>query len=96
MASYNLSNEADADLDQIYESSFLNFGLEQTQKYFLGFHECFRTLAENPRLGRDYSHVKKGYRRHEYQSHSVYYMITAPDILVVKILHKNQDPGKNL
>lgn len=96
MASYNLSKIADADLDQIYEHSILEFGLGKAQEYFLGLHNSFSLLADNPLMGRDVSHIKEGYRRHEYKSHSVYYTVKDFDILIVKILHKHQDPFKNL
>ena len=96
MADYQLTDRANAELDQIYEYSILNFGLKKAREYFGGFHDCFAILAENPRMGRDYSHVKTGIRRHEYESHSIYYSITDTGILIVQVLHKNQDPGLNL
>lgn len=93
---YNLSKDADADLDHIYESSIIDFGLEIAQEYFLGLHNSFSLLADNPNMGRDVNPIKEGYRRHEYKSHSIYYRVTHPDILIVKILHKHQDPARNL
>jgi toxin ParE1/3/4 len=45
MADYKLSDEADAELDHIYEFSILNFGLEKAQEYLSGFHDSFSALA---------------------------------------------------
>ncbi|ETX07386.1 MAG: hypothetical protein ETSY2_11555, partial [Candidatus Entotheonella gemina] len=59
-------------------------------------HGCFGMLADNPRLGRDYSRVKDEARRFEYVSHSVYYQITSYGILVLRILGQNQDPARHL
>src|SRR5436309_6768372 len=71
MASYQLTEDAEADVDGIYEYSILHFGLQQARDYVNSLHGCFGNLADNPRLGRDYSHVKANARRFEYQSHSV-------------------------
>ena len=73
MASYQLTEDAEADVDGMYEYSILHFGLQQARDYVNGLHGCFGHLADSPRLGRDYSHVKANVRRFEYQSHSVYY-----------------------
>lgn len=96
MASYQLTEAAQDDVDEIYEYSILNFGLQQARDYLNGLHRCFSTLADNPRLGRDYSHVKDEVRRFEYVSHSVYYQITSDGILALRVLHINMDPGQHL
>src|SRR5438552_11419886 len=78
MASYQLTEDAEADVDGIYEYSILHFGLQQARDYVNSLQGCFGNLADNPGLGRDYSHVKANARRFEYQSHSVYYgLLTA-------------------
>ena len=96
MAGYQLTNSAENAIDKIYEYSILTFGLEQARAYVKGFHKCFSTLADNPRLGRDVSEMKTGYRRHQYELHSMYYKITKTGILVTRILGPGQDPAKNL
>ena len=96
MASYQLTEDAEADVDGIYEYSILHFGLQQARDYVNGLHACLGTLADNPRLGRDYSHVKEHTRRFEYQSHSVYYTITSDGILVLRVLGASMDPARHL
>jgi len=96
MASYQLTEDAEADVDGIYEYSILHFGLQQARDYVNGLHGCFGNLADSPRLGRDYSHVKANARRFEYQSHSVYYTITSDGILVLRVLGASMDPGRHL
>ncbi len=68
MASYQLTEAAQQDVDEIYEYSILNFGLQQARDYLNGLHRCFGTLADNPKLGRDYRRVKAEARRFEYVS----------------------------
>ena len=95
MAGCQLTNSAENAIDKIYEYSILTFGLEQARAYVKGLHKCFSTLADNPRLGRDVSEMKIGYRRHQYERHSMYYKITKTGILVTRILGPGQDPAKN-
>ncbi len=75
MAVYKLSAKADADLAGIYEYTILNFGLVQAREYFLGLHEHFATLAENPMQGRVAQEFAPTLRRFEYQSHIVFYVL---------------------
>ena len=63
MAGYSLSPKAAADLDEIYEYTILNFGLEQAQEYLLGLHERFQTLAQNPMHGRNADQLAPELRR---------------------------------
>ena len=58
MASYQLTEDAEGDVDGFYEYSILHFGLQQARDYVSGLHGCFGNLADRPRLGRDFSHVK--------------------------------------
>ena len=95
MAGYQLTNSAENAIDKIYEYSILTFGLEQARAYVQGLHQCCSTLADNPRLGRDVSEMKTGYRRHQYERHSMYYKMTKTGILVTRILGPGQDPAKN-
>jgi len=96
MADYELTKLAQKELDGIYEYSILNFGMAKARSYVQGLHACFKTLADNPRMGRDYFHVKNDYRRHEYESHTVYYKITKAGVLVTRVLGSAQDPFKKL
>lgn len=47
-------------------------------------------------MGRDYSHVKEEYRRHENERHSIYYKRTKTGVLITRILGPGQDPIRNL
>ena len=96
MATYRLTAEAEGDLQEIADYTFDTFGLLQAETYGRGLRSCFDTIADNPRIGRDFGHVKNGVRRYEYQSHSVYYTITAEGILVLRVLGNRMDPGRHL
>jgi toxin ParE1/3/4 len=53
----------------------------------------FAELAEQPTLYPAVDHIRDGYRRSAYGSHSIYYRIEARRVLIVRILG-NQDPEK--
>ena len=96
MADYKLSNSAEKAVAYIYEYSILTFGLEQAREYVQGLHECFVTLANNPKLGRNVAELKRGYRRHLYERHAIYYTITKTGIFITRILGPGQDPAIHL
>jgi toxin ParE1/3/4 len=94
--SFRLTREAAADVADIYRYSFDNFGETQADTYHDRLSECFRLLADTPFLGRDYSFLRPGLRRHEHASHSVYYRVTDTGILILRVLHQRMDPAQHL
>jgi toxin ParE1/3/4 len=91
MAAYSLSEKAVSDLEGIYEYTILHFGLEQARAYLLGLHERFQILADNPGVGRSAAQLAPGLRRHEYQSHIVFYVPKGNGVLIVRVLHSRMD-----
>jgi toxin ParE1/3/4 len=96
MAVYSLSSKAAADLDGIYDSTILNFGLEQARVYLVGLHERFEMLAEQPTHGRKADELAPGLRRLGYQSHMVFDMPKDTGIRIVRVLHHSMDVKKHL
>jgi toxin ParE1/3/4 len=72
MAVYKLSGKASADVDDIYEYTIVNFGIEQARTYLHGLDDCFKALAENPLQERTADELALELRRYEYQSHVVF------------------------
>lgn len=95
MATYQLTNKAEHEIDTIYEYSILNFGLTTAQEYVSGLHECFLLLADHHSWGNDYGFIKEGLCRYEYRSHSIYYLPVQDDILIVRVLGYRQDPARH-
>ncbi len=92
MAEYALTQNAERDLARIANYTIENFGIEQARRYRDDLFLAFKTLADNPRMGRDFSRVKEGVRRHDHKKHSIYYTLTDTGILILQILHERQDP----
>ena len=72
MASYRLNREALEDLDRLYEHGVLTFGLRQADAYFDGIVNRFQKIADQPELYPAIDHIRQGYRRSAYKSHSIY------------------------
>ena len=96
MARYELAAAAEADLAAIADYTIETFGIEQARRYRDGLMTAFQTLAETPRLGRDASHIRRGYRRFEHRSHTIFYRITGTGVRVMRVLHKSMDPERHV
>lgn len=95
-AGYRLSRDAFIDVKAIARYSIANFGPDRADRYMTDLEHCLTTLAENPKLGRDFSHARPGLRRREHQSHVIYYRADGNRILVLRILGATQDPARHL
>lgn len=96
MGSYTLSQEADADLEEIAANSVEQWGVARAETYLLGLHETFGRLAEFPDMGRDAGHIRPGYRRIETARHLVFYLKTVTGVLIVRVLHQSFDVKRHL
>ena len=79
MASYRLNHKALADLDRLYEHGLFTFGLRQADTYFDEIVIRFQEIADRPELYPAIDHIRQGYRRSVYKSHSIYYRIDPDD-----------------
>lgn len=88
---YALRELARADLEAIWVYTVEQWGIEQAERYLLGFFRCFDDLAANPRLGRERDDVKVGYRSFPQGRHVVFYVIPPAGIEVIGIVHQSAD-----
>ncbi len=95
MARYELANAADEDFENIFDFGIDTFGLVQAMDYQQGMTERFEELAEQPKLNQAVDHIRAGYHRSVYHSHSIYYKIEPTRVFIVRILGQ-QDPQKAL
>lgn len=96
MAVYKLSGKASADVDDIYEYTIVNFGIEQARMYLHGLVDCFDALAENPLGGRAADELASELRRYEYQSHVVFFREMEQYTFIVRVLHKSMDFARHV
>ncbi len=86
MVTFKLNEEAEEDLERLYEHGILSFGLDQADRYYDGLIEHFYKLAENPYLWQAVDSIRLGYRRSVYGSDSIYYRITGNTVEIMRIL----------
>lgn len=95
MGVYKVSRKAEADLTKMYEYGIETFGLKQAQTYLSGMHSLFQILAKNASLGRDASEFVLYLKRFSYKSHTIFYLATDIDILIVRVLNQSMDYETN-
>ena len=87
MSRYHLTNQARADLHDIFVYGFEQFGERQADAYAAGFDHVFGLLAENPQMGRKAKAIAPSVRRHEYGSHIILYEEASGGVLILAIIH---------
>jgi toxin ParE1/3/4 len=91
MKIYELSKNAEAELEKIGRYSWHEWEFEQMETYINGLHRQLENLAKNPRLGRERNELLPDLRSFKYEKHILFYSETDKGILVAHILHHAQD-----
>jgi toxin ParE1/3/4 len=92
--SYELSAEADRDIESIFDHTVIEFGFDQAVKYVFEFEGCLELLASKPQLGKKRTDIRKGLRSFKLASHIIFYRVMEDRIRVVRVLHASRDlPG---
>ena len=92
---YQLSQEADIDLDEIFEYTEKAHGFNQAVEYLNALEILFNTLVLNPEIGRKRPEIKRGLYSISEQSHSVFYRIMETCITIVRVLHGQKEIPKH-
>lgn len=79
------------DLEQIWLYTFQSWSLEQADRYHGLIYKEIEFLAGRPESGKDYSHIRKGYRSSKVKSHFIFYKYSSSEIEIIRILHENMD-----
>ncbi len=91
---FDLSKRAQQDLEDIYDFTVAEFGLNQADSYVLEFKASFVHLSENPKIGRERSEIRKGLRSLAKDNHIIFYRIIKTRTFIVRILHGSRDLPK--
>lgn len=92
--SYVLSEIADEDLEDIFDYTTTEFGLEQAEKYLYEIEEVFQNLLINPELGKIRNEIKEGLYSFPKDNHIIFYRILENHIRIVRVLHGSRDIPK--
>jgi len=93
---YTYSIRAEHDVKKIYLDTAKRWGMVQADKYNDGLENSINLIADNPDLGRQCDYIKKGYHRHEYERHVIFYRKRQQGILIVRIFYDAMDIKKHL
>lgn len=90
---YQLSKQAVVDLEEIWLYTVKEWSLEQADYYFDLIMDEIEYISKNPKSGKDYSNVRKGYYCSRAKSHFIFYKINIKDEIVeiIRILHQKMD-----
>jgi toxin ParE1/3/4 len=90
------SPQALQDLDEIWEYSFANWGLEKAESYTNEIRMAVTRLTQFPERGRLCDFIRNGYRRLDQGSHTIFYMSNDVNVDVKRILHQSADFDQHL
>lgn len=95
---YKLSAKASEDIESIWLFTFENWSVEQADRYVNLLFDEMEHLADNPTSGKDYNHIRKGYRCSKVKSHLVFYRIANKQsgMEIIRVLHQRMDIGNQL
>jgi len=93
MASF--STRAKADVSGIWDYTADHWGRGQADLYVGLIETAVDTLSRDPKLGRQCSEIRRGYRRHSVGSHVLYYRLKGGAIFVLRVLHRSMDPQRH-
>jgi toxin ParE1/3/4 len=88
MNEYRLTNDADADLLELFVYGLETFGPIQAETYRDSLTRCFELIADNPKMGRKADELAPGARRHEHARHVVFYDEQPYGVLITAIIHE--------
>lgn len=94
MMIYELTLDADLDLNEIFHYTRSHFGFDQAERYLMGFNDIFSLLVQNPEAGRERPEYKSGLRSFVHKSHTVFYKILPDRIVILRIVSGSRDLEK--
>ncbi len=97
MATFKLTRKASRDLREILDYTATTWSREQADKYYAKLISTFRTLADNPALGRKRDDISEGMYGLTAEKHILFYRIASPEeIHIMRILHGRMDLKKRI
>ena len=90
---YKISKQAEIDLENIWLYTFEEWSIEQADYYFDLIMDEIEYIFKNPKSGKDYNEIRKGYFRSRVKSHFIFYRINFKEenIEIIRILHQQMD-----
>ena len=95
---YKISKQAEIDLENIWLYTFEEWSQVQADYYYDLIIDEIEYISENPKSGKDYNEVRKGYFRSRVKSHFIFYKINLKEekIEIIRILHQQMDVDSHI
>ncbi|MBF0381314.1 MAG: type II toxin-antitoxin system RelE/ParE family toxin [Magnetococcales bacterium] len=71
----------------IYLYSYRQYGESKADEYLLALEKCFIMLTEQPHLGREIDHIRKGLRSLDYENHAIFYKTTDEGVMIMRVIY---------
>ncbi len=92
MNSYLISEEALKDIDHIWIYTAEYWSVEQADRYYNLIFDEIEYISQNFEVGRDFGHIRKGYRCSNVKSHLIFYKKDKNEnIEIIRVLHEQMD-----
>ncbi len=90
---FKLSKQAELDLEKIWLYTFEEWSLQEADYYLDLILNEIEYISENPKSGKDYNKVRRGYFRSRVKSHFIFYKVNIIDdyVEIIRILHQQMD-----
>ena len=90
---FKIGKGASNDLEKIWVYTFENWPVEQADRYLNLLFDEIEYLAENPKSGKNYGKIRRGYFRSKVKSHVIFYKMNLKEetLEVIRILHQQMD-----
>jgi toxin ParE1/3/4 len=93
---YKLSGVAESDISDIYDYTLENFSAKQAILYLQGLERCFKSLIDQPNIGKERPEIRTGLRSFLYEKHTVFYRIDDDYIRIIRVLNSHRDLPQHL
>ncbi|WP_223446154.1 type II toxin-antitoxin system RelE/ParE family toxin [Polaribacter litorisediminis] len=93
---YELTNETDADLEDIFDYTEQRHNQEQAIVYLLNIEDLFLKLCKQPNLGRLRNDIKENVFSIPIKKHIIFYKIDINNLIIIRVLHGSRDMPKHL
>lgn len=89
MKGYTVSEEALKDIDNIWIYTLENWSLEQADRYYNLIWDEIEYISMHFTSGRDFGHIRKGYRYSKVKSHLIFYKKSKDGKTeIIRVLHE--------
>ena len=97
MSGVVLSPKAKADLSEIWDYTYSEWGVEQAEKYVRDLWSVMQEQTRELTKSVDIGDVRKGYRKVRSGSHVIFFKVTRVGVVdVMRILHQKMDFDRHI